>query len=74
MKVVVIGAAGHIGNAIARALVGQRHDVTACGRRKELPVNLVGLPVQYLVGDGEAPGQFDRWSQQHEIVVDAAAP
>jgi len=74
MRVVVIGAGGHIGNAVTRALLQQHHRVTACGRRRTLPVNLVGLPLDYASGDATASGQFDRWIAGHDIVIDAAAP
>jgi dihydroflavonol-4-reductase len=74
MKAVVIGAAGHVGNAIVRALLDRNWEVTACGRRKTPPANLAGLPVRYLAGDTRAPGQFDNWIAGHDLVVDAAAP
>jgi dihydroflavonol-4-reductase len=74
MKAVVIGAAGHVGNAIVRALLDRNWEVTACGRREIPPANLAGLPVRYLAGDSRVPGQFDRWIAGHDLVVDAAAP
>jgi dihydroflavonol-4-reductase len=73
-KALVIGASGHIGNAIVRALLDRKYEVTACGRRKVLPVNLSGLPIRYASGDTETVGQFDEWIAGHELVVDAAAP
>ena len=74
MKTVVIGAAGHIGNAITRALLQRHHKVIACGRRKTVPVNLAGLPVDYASGDATAAGQLDRWIEGCDLVIDAAAP
>jgi dihydroflavonol-4-reductase len=74
MRTVVIGAAGHIGNAITRALLQRKYKVTACGRRKKLPVNLARLSVDYVSGDARSAGQFDRWIRGHDIVIDAAAP
>jgi dihydroflavonol-4-reductase len=74
VKVLVIGASGHIGNAIVRLLLKRKHGVTACGRRKKPPANLSGLRVHYRAGDAEAPGQFDKWVAGHDLVVDAAAP
>lgn len=73
-KALVIGASGHIGNAIVRALLDRQYEVTACGRRKVPPINLSGLPVRYASGDAETAGQFDRWIAGHDLVVDAAAP
>lgn len=74
MKALVIGAAGHIGNAITRALLERKWDVTACGRRPIPPLNLNGLPVTYLAGDAESPHQLDQWIAGHDLVVDGAAP
>src|SRR5579883_2290732 len=70
----VIGAGGHVGNAIARALLAAGWTVTACGRRRTPPLNLRNLPLTYRTGDVEAPGQLDRWIDHHDLVVDAAAP
>src|SRR5579871_6171014 len=61
MKALVIGASGHVGNAITRALLDRKWQVTACGRHKDPPINLAGLPVTYLAGDADTPGQLDRW-------------
>jgi dihydroflavonol-4-reductase len=73
-KAVVIGASGHLGNAIVRALLARKYEVTACGRRSVRPANLVDLPVRYAPGDGDTVGQFDKWIAGHDLVVDAAAP
>lgn len=74
MRTVVIGASGHIGNAITRAFLERHHTVTACGRRRTLPVNLAGLSVDYASGDAAEAGQFERWIEGHDVVIDAAAP
>ena len=74
IKALVIGAAGHLGNAIVRALVDRSYQVTAAGRRPRPPANLSGLMVRYVAGDAEAPGQFDKWIAGQDLVVDAAAP
>ncbi len=74
MKALVIGASGHVGNAITRALLDRRWQVTACGRRAAPPLNLSGLPVTYLPGDADTPGQLDKWIAGHDLVVDGAAP
>ena len=73
-KALVIGASGHLGNAIVRALVERSFQVTACGRRIVPPANLTGLPICYWSGDAEVPGQFNKWIAGQDLVVDAAAP
>jgi dihydroflavonol-4-reductase len=70
----VIGASGHVGNAITRALLAAGWSITACGRRNSPPLNLRDLPVKYICGDADMPGQLDRWLPGHHLVVDAAAP
>jgi dihydroflavonol-4-reductase len=74
MKALVIGASGHVGNAVARLLLDRQWQVTACGRRREPPLNLTGLPVNYAPGDAERPGQLEEWITGHDLVIDAAAP
>jgi dihydroflavonol-4-reductase len=73
-KALVIGASGHLGNAIVRALLEFKYEVTACSRRRVLPPNLSGLPIHYAPGDTETSGQLDKWIVGHDLVVDAAAP
>jgi dihydroflavonol-4-reductase len=73
-KAVVIGASGHLGNAIVRALLEAKYEVTACSRRKAPPANLSGLSVRYAPGDLENAGQVEKWVVGHDLVVDAAAP
>ncbi|MBV8055871.1 MAG: NAD-dependent epimerase/dehydratase family protein, partial [Deltaproteobacteria bacterium] len=73
-RALVIGAGGHVGNAITRALLAAGWLVTGCGRRVTLPLNLRELPLTYLAGNADAPGQLDRWLPGHELVVDGAAP
>jgi dihydroflavonol-4-reductase len=73
MKALVIGAGGHLGNAITRALLDRGWEVSACGRRP-LPLNLEGLPVRYLRGDADNPRCLDEWTAGHDLIVDAAAP
>jgi dihydroflavonol-4-reductase len=74
INAVVIGASGHLGNAIVRALLDRNYQVTACSRRAAAPANLIGLKVRYAPGDTETPGQFDEWIAGQDLVVDAAAP
>ena len=74
MKALVLGASGHIGNAITRELIERGYEVTASSRRAEAPANLSGLAVRYLCGDLDTPGHLERAVAGHEVVVDAAAP
>ena len=74
MKVLVIGASGHIGNAIVRLLIKRKYAVTASGRRKTPPVNLTGLPITYLSVDVEKSRELERLVKGHDLVIDAAAP
>jgi dihydroflavonol-4-reductase len=74
IKALVIGASGHLGNAVVRALLDRNYQVTACSRRSVPPANLSGLPVHYLRGDTDTSGQLDKWIAGHDLVVDAAAP
>ncbi|WP_428261686.1 NAD-dependent epimerase/dehydratase family protein [Haliangium sp.] len=70
----MIGAGGHIGNAVLRALCARGWEVSALGRRAVAPVNLSGLGCRYVVGDAGRADELDRWVSAHEVVVDAAAP
>jgi dihydroflavonol-4-reductase len=74
IRALVIGASGHIGNAIVRALLDRNYQVIAFGRRSVPPANLSDLPVRYVSGDIETPGQFGKWIAGQNLVVDAAAP
>lgn len=74
LKALVLGASGHIGNAITRELLARGYVVTASGRRAAPPVNLAGLQLRYIAGDAEAPGAIDQLIEGHQVLVDAAAP
>ena len=74
MKAVVIGATGHIGNAVVRAFLDRGIEVTATSRKSTPAFNLAGLPVHFACGDTAVSGQFDTWISGQDIVVDAAAP
>ena len=69
----VLGATGHLGQALIRALISGGYRVTAATRQHN-PSNLRGLDVQIITGDDRWPGQLARWVQGHGLVVDAAAP
>ena len=45
MKALVIGATGHIGNAVVRELLQRGYEVTAAYRRHGPRPNLEGLPI-----------------------------
>ncbi|MDC3958375.1 NAD-dependent epimerase/dehydratase family protein [Polyangium jinanense] len=72
-RALVLGATGHIGQAMVRELLAHGYQVTAATRRKS-PPNLAGLEVDLAVGDADAPGQIDAWARGHDVLVDAAAP
>ena len=74
MKALVLGASGHVGNAICRELLDRGIHVTAARRRPQAAENLAGLPIDQRVGDCEDPSQLDRWLSGHDWVFDAAAP
>ncbi|HZP45822.1 MAG TPA: NAD-dependent epimerase/dehydratase family protein [Candidatus Binataceae bacterium] len=73
MKVLVLGVSGHVGNAIARALLDHGHQVTGVNRSRRRAFNLKNLAIRRLIGDiPTAP--LDRWMRGHDLVIDAAAP
>lgn len=72
-RALVLGATGHIGQALVRELLAHGYRVTAATRRAGA-ANLVGLAVDIAVGDVDQPGQLDAWVREHDVVVDAAAP
>lgn len=74
MATIVIGASGHLGNAIVRELLGQGRAVTAVARRERPAANLDGLPVRYVSADAGNSGALDSLVAGHDLVVDAAAP
>ncbi len=74
MAAIVIGASGHLGNAIVRELLAQDRAVTAVARRARPAANLDGLPVRYVSADAENPALLDSLMPGHDLVVDASAP
>ena len=72
-NVLVLGASGHIGQAVTRELAARGYRITAATRQPALP-DLADLGVTVARGDAGDPGQLDEWVAGHELVVDAAAP
>ncbi len=72
-KAVVLGATGHVGQAVVRELIARGYRVTAATRHAS-PAALVDLDVRIAQGDADTPGQLDAWIAGEELVVDAAAP
>jgi dihydroflavonol-4-reductase len=70
----VIGASGHLGNALVRELLARGYRVTAARRGRTAARNLDGLPVRDALGDGDDRDVLDAWIRGHDLVVDAAAP
>jgi len=73
-RAVVLGASGHLGNAVVRELLCRGFTVTAASRHPEEAANLAGLPVRTAPGYAERQGQLDAWVRGHDTVVDAAVP
>jgi len=74
MKALVLGATGHIGNAVVRELLERDYEVTAAYRRAGPRPNLEGLHIHCWPGDQFVPGQLEEWVEGHDVVIDAAAP
>ena len=74
MKALVLGATGHIGNAVVRELLKRDYEVTAAYRHHGPRPNLEGLPIHCWPGDQFSPGQLKGWVKGHDVVIDAAAP
>lgn len=72
-RALVLGATGHIGQAVVREFLSQGYRVTAATRREHSP-SLAGLDVEIARGNTDSPGQFDAWVCGHDVVIDAAAP
>ena len=72
-RALVLGATGHIGNAVTRDLLHHGYRVTAATRQTR-PDALAALNVEIVRGDVDHPGQLASWVPGHELVIDAAAP
>src|SRR5579859_2578733 len=73
-RALVLGATGHIGNAIVRELLARGYAVTAARRGRSAAHNLAGLAVSDAIGDAGDAATLDGWVAGHDAVVDAAAP
>jgi dihydroflavonol-4-reductase len=73
-KALVLGATGHIGNAVTRELLRREYQVTGIGRRPPGAENLTDLSIRYIVGNHDQPERIEAWVAGHDLVVDAAAP
>lgn len=74
MKATVLGATGHVGNAVLRELLARGAEVTAVGRRAEPGANLSGLAVPYRSMATEDSAGLAALLKGQDLVVDAAAP
>ncbi len=72
-RALVLGATGHLGNAVVRELLAQGWRVSAATRQAR-PAALDALGVEVLHGDLDRPGLIEAWVPGHEWVIDAASP
>jgi dihydroflavonol-4-reductase len=72
-RVLLTGATGFLGSAIARALHDAGHEVLAFARPSAPRVLLEGLPVSYAAGDLTEPGSVGRAIRGCDAVIHCAA-
>ncbi len=72
MRVMVLGATGHVGQAVVRLALAQGHHVTAATRQADPPA-LRGLSVTIAPVD-EGYSRLTELASGQDLVVDAAAP
>ena len=72
-RALVLGATGHIGQAITRELLAHGWRITAATRQLRAQA-LADLDVEPACGDADEPGQLAAWVPGHDAVFDAAAP
>lgn len=71
---IVLGATGHIGNAVVRELLSRGWQVTATSRKPDRAANLRELDVDYVHGAPAGYAHYREWFAGHDLVVDAATP
>jgi dihydroflavonol-4-reductase len=72
-RALVLGATGHLGQAIVRELLDRGVQVTAASRQVRPPA-LAGLDLTPVSGDADRGDQLTLWASGHDLIVDAAAP
>jgi dihydroflavonol-4-reductase len=72
MRIFVLGATGHLGQAVVRHALARGYTVTAATRQADPPA-LRGLTVRIVQLDGEC-SRLREVSARHDVLVDAAAP
>ncbi len=73
-KALVLGATGHVGNAVVRDLVANGWRVTTTSRQVRISPNLLGLDVEHRRVSWDGSDAVDQLLAGHELLVDAAAP
>jgi len=71
--VLVLGARGHIGQAVVREFLAHGYRVTALTRKGDVPA-LTAIGAHVVRGDAEGRAGLATWLPGHGVVVDAAAP
>lgn len=72
MRLLVVGATGHLGQAVVRHALAQGRAVTAVSRQRD-PVALRGLDVTIARADRNL-GELAQLAAGHDLLIDAAAP
>lgn len=72
-RALVLGATGHIGQALTHELLAHGWRVTGATRQQR-PLALAGHEMSVVHGDADRPGQLAEWVRGHEVVFDAAGP
>jgi len=70
----ILGASGHVGNAVVRDLISRGWDVCATSRQKAPASNLLKLTTRYLSGCPGNVDDFADWFTGYDLVIDAASP
>jgi nucleoside-diphosphate-sugar epimerase len=73
MKVLLTGATGYVGSAVAAALLGAGHEVTGLARHPEKAALLVGRGLQFVRGDLTNTVLLSDLAKEHDTIVHAGA-